>query len=107
MSSRPDPLRLTDTLTGPPPGQSAILGAGLALGMLLLAVQLWLLTIALELYLGGHGDRVWSLALVSGLIFLGGLGMLWVLRRRPHVGRQTVSGRPAMNGPGRAKPGAG
>ena len=74
-----------DLLTAPPPGQSAVLGAGLALGILLLAVQLWLLTIALELYLGGQGARVWSLAFISGLIFLGGLGMLWVLRRRPHL----------------------
>jgi hypothetical protein len=106
VSDRADPRSPIDALTGPPPGQSAILGAGLALGMLLLAVQLWLLTIALELYLGGQGDRVWSLALISGLIFLGGLGMLWVLRRRPHVGWRTAVGRPVMDRPARAKPGA-
>jgi hypothetical protein len=82
---RNDTRRAIDLLTAPPPGQSAVLGAGLALGLLLLAVQLWLLTIALELYLGGQGARVWSLAFISGLIFLGGLGMLWVLRRRPHL----------------------
>jgi hypothetical protein len=64
--------------------------AGLAIGILLMGMQLWLLTIALELYLGGHGGDVWSLALTSGLIFLGGLGMLWLLRR-PRVARSTVT----------------
>jgi hypothetical protein len=53
----------------------------------LLGVQLWLLTVALDLYLGGQGGQVWSLALVSGLIFLGGLAVLWTLRRRPRVAR--------------------
>jgi hypothetical protein len=61
--------------------------AGLAVGVLLLGVQLWLLTVALDLYLGGQGGQVWSLALVSGLIFLGGLAVLWTLRRRPRVAR--------------------
>jgi hypothetical protein len=79
------PSRPIDAAAAPPPGQAALLGAGLALGMLLLAVQLWLLTIALELYLGGHAHNVWLLALISGVIFLGGLAMLWVLRRRPRV----------------------
>jgi hypothetical protein len=61
--------------------------AGLAIGILLLAIQLWLLTVALDLFLGGHGDQVWSLALVSGLIFVGGLAVLWILRRRPRKPR--------------------
>jgi hypothetical protein len=50
-----------------------------------MGVQLWLLTVALELYLAGHGYQVWSLALVSGLIFLGGLFVLWLLGKRPRV----------------------
>jgi hypothetical protein len=65
-----------------PPGQAPIVAAGLAIGILLLAIQLWLLTVALDLFLGGRGDQVWSLALVSGVIFVGGLLVLWVLRRR-------------------------
>jgi hypothetical protein len=65
-----------------PPGQAPIVAAGLAIGILLLAIQLWLLTVALDLYLGGRGDQVWLLALVSGLIFVGGLLVLWILRRR-------------------------
>ena len=35
----------------PPPGQAPIIAAGLAIGVLLLGVQLWLLTVAL--------DRIW------------------------------------------------
>ena len=72
----------------PPPGQAPLIGAGLAIGLLLLAVQLWLLTVALDLLLAGHGGDVWSLAAVSGLIFVGGLGVLWVLGRRPRVARR-------------------
>ena len=69
----------------PPPGQAPIIAAGLAIGVLLLGVQLWLLTVALDLYLAGKGSQVWSLALVSGVIFLGGLTVLWALRRRPRL----------------------
>jgi hypothetical protein len=69
----------------PPPGQAPIVAAGLTVGILLLGVQLWLLTVALDLYLAGNGSQVWSLALVSGVIFAGGLGVLWILRRRPWV----------------------
>jgi Family of unknown function (DUF6755) len=67
------------------PGQAPIVAAGLAIGILLLAIQLWLLTVALDLYLAGRGNQVWSLALVSGVIFAGGLVVLWFLRRRPHL----------------------
>jgi len=77
----------------PPPGQMALVLAGLAIGLLLLGVQLWLLTIALDLYLGGAGARIWQLALISGAIFLGGLLMLRLLGRQPRV-RRTTSGRP-------------
>ena len=69
----------------PPPGEMAILLAALLLGILLMAIQLWLLTVALELYLGGQGFRVWQLALVSGIIFLGGRGILSVLNHRWQV----------------------
>jgi hypothetical protein len=72
----------------PLPGQAPLIGAGLAIGLLLLAIQLWLLTVALDLLLGGRATDVWSLAGVSGLIFAGGLGVLWVLGRRPHVARR-------------------
>lgn len=74
----------------PPPGQMGVVLAGLAIGILLMGVQLWLLTVALELYLSGEGNRVWQLALISGAIFLGGLGMLSLMRRRPQVRRTTA-----------------
>ncbi|MGD9894791.1 MAG: DUF6755 family protein [Dehalococcoidia bacterium] len=70
----------------PPPGRQALLLAALTIGFLLLAIQLWLLTVALDLYLGGSGDDVWQLALASGVVFLGGLVALRLLDRRPRVG---------------------
>jgi hypothetical protein len=70
-----------------PPGQVAIVMAALTLGLLLMGIQLWLLTIALELHLAGHGRQVWLLALVSGLIFLGGILVLRLLARRPRLAR--------------------
>jgi type IV secretory pathway TrbD component len=70
--------------------------AGLTIGILLMGIQLWLLTIALELYLAGHGERVWLVALISGAIFAGGLFMLRLLRRRPQIRRtgQQIPDRP-------------
>jgi hypothetical protein len=67
----------------PPPGRLAVVLAALLIGLLLMGIQLWLLTVALELYLGGHGRQVWQLALTSGLIFLGGLLTLRLLGRHP------------------------
>ena len=70
-----------------PPGQAGLIMAGLTIGLLMMSIQLWLLTIALELYLAGEGDRVWLVAVISGMIFAGGLLMLRLLRRRPRVRR--------------------
>jgi hypothetical protein len=47
--------------------------AAVVLGGLILALQLWLLTTALDLFLAGEGDIVWQLAVVSGLFFAGGV----------------------------------
>ncbi|MGH2460547.1 MAG: DUF6755 family protein [Chloroflexota bacterium] len=69
----------------PPVGQAPIIMAALTIGILLMAIQLWLLTVALDLFLAGNGGEVWRTAVVSGVIFLGGLGMLTILRRRPRV----------------------
>ncbi|HUE75739.1 MAG TPA: phage holin family protein [Chloroflexota bacterium] len=71
----------------PPPGQMPVVMAALSLGVLLMGVQLWLLTVALELYLAGHGSQIWPAALLSGAIFLGGILMLWLLRSRPRQPR--------------------
>lgn len=75
----------------PAPGQIAVIMAALSIGILLLGIQLWLLTIALELYLAGDGGQVWQLGLISGAIFLGGLAILRMLRRRPEVRRVAPS----------------
>jgi hypothetical protein len=69
--------------------------AALAIGLLLMAIQLWLLTVSLELYLAGAGERCWLLALVSGAIFGGGLVMLRLLDRRPRVGGRVAPARRA------------
>jgi hypothetical protein len=71
----------------PPPGQAPVVQAALAIGVLLMGVQLWLLTVALDLYLAGQVGRLWPLALGSGIIFAGGLLVLGVLGRRPRVRR--------------------
>ncbi len=65
----------------PPPGRIAVVLTGLAIGILLLGIQLWLLTVALDRYLAGQGSNFWTLGLFSGLVFLGGLLVLRLLAR--------------------------
>lgn len=65
------------------PGRQALLLAALAIGIMMLGIQLWLLTVALELFLGGEGETIWGLAIVSGVVFGGGLLATWLLSRRP------------------------
>ncbi len=80
--------RLDTTIgrTPPSPGRQAILLASLTLGALLLAMQLWLLTVALEIYLGGTDDSgIWVLAGLSGLVFIGGMLVLRMLSRRARL----------------------
>jgi hypothetical protein len=72
-----------DVERSPSPGHVAVVLTGLAIGILLMGIQLWLLTIALDLYLAGHGTNIWLLAIVSGLVFLGGLLVLRMLGQRP------------------------
>ncbi len=67
----------------PAPGRQALLLAALTIGLVLMGIQLWLLTVALDLYLGGFGRDVWLLALTSGLVFVGGLVALRLIERGP------------------------
>jgi hypothetical protein len=69
----------------PPPGRHAVALAALVLGVLVLALQLWLLTVALELYLEGKEGPIWAVAALSALVFAGGLGVLRLLSRRARV----------------------
>ena len=75
--------RTGDIERSPSPGQIAVVLTGLAIGILLMGIQLWLLTIALDLYLGGQDTYIWLLVVISGLVFLGGLLVLRMLTRRP------------------------
>ena len=90
MNNTPSLLSETtgDVERKPPLGQVAIVMAGLALGIMLLGIQLWLLTIALDRYLAGHGTDIWVLVIFSGLVFLGGLLVLRLLARHPHTTRR-------------------
>lgn len=55
-------------------GLTAIDGA-LALIAILLIVQMWLLTAALESYLAGHHEGALPALIVSGLLFLACVGL--------------------------------
>ncbi len=71
----------------PPPGRQALVMAALVVGVVLLTMQLWLLTIALNLYLAADNAHVWVLAVISGAVFVGGLLALRLFGRRPRVRR--------------------
>lgn len=79
MIERPEPGTPSEA-----PGRQALVAAALLVGLLLMSIQLWLLTVALELYLAGEGERIWELALASAAIFLGGLLVVRRLGRAPH-----------------------
>jgi hypothetical protein len=64
------------------PGWDSLLLAALSIGIVLLAMQLWLLTVALNIYLAGERDDLWALAVISGLVFLGGVAAWRVISRR-------------------------
>ena len=79
----PSGTTVEEQATRPPVGQSGLAMLGLAIGLLLVAIQLWLLTIAFDLYLEGERAETVGVAFSSGLVFLGGLLMLRLLNRRP------------------------
>jgi Family of unknown function (DUF6755) len=68
---------------GARPWEAPVLTAALLLGLLLTAIQLWILTVALDLFLSGRGEPLWQLAVASGAVFAGGLLVLRLLRARP------------------------
>lgn len=74
----PQPLR-EEPVT---PGRQSVVLMMLSIGIMLLGGQLWLLTVALDLYLAGEGGTIWIICLVSGLIFVGGLLVLRLLERQ-------------------------
>ena len=74
-------------MTRPAPGQGGLVMLGLSVGILLMSVQLWLLTLAFNLYLSANRRGTLIATIASGCIFLGGLVMLLVLRRSGRRGR--------------------
>ncbi len=83
----PDPERGSEPTV--PPGREALLTAAVAIGIVLLAIQLWLLTVALDIYLAGERGQLWVLAVLSGLVFLGGIVAIRVISRGPRtIGRR-------------------
>ena len=77
-------VKRPEALVGTPPraGQGPILSTALSIGLLLLGIQLWMLTVALELYLARHGRRIWLITAMSLIVFLGGLLSLRLLSGR-------------------------
>jgi hypothetical protein len=74
----------------PPPGESGLLAAALSIGILLMGIQLWILTVALEHFERHEYSPIYALTGISALIFAGGILMLWLLRRTPAVRRTSV-----------------
>ena len=77
----------------PPPGEAGLVGAALMIGILLLGLQLWILTVALEEFQRHSDERTYILAGISAVIFAGGLAIRWLLRRTPSIRRTSVSNR--------------
>ena len=75
-----------EVVQAPPHGRSAMLLAGVIIGVLLVGVQLWMLTVALNLFLLGQTSGAWELVLISGLVFLGGVVVWRVMDRQPPAG---------------------
>ncbi len=65
--------------------EQPVLTAALALGLVLMGIQLWILTVALDLLLGGRTEGLLRLAAVSGAVFAGGVVVLELLRARSRV----------------------
>lgn len=61
------------------PWSGPILTTALVLGLVLMALQLWILTVALDLLLGGRTEGFLRLTLASAAVFAGGLLVLRLL----------------------------
>ncbi len=77
----------------PPAWAGPVLTAALLGGLLLMGLQLWILTVALDLVLGANPGGVPRLAAVSGLVFAGGLLVLRLLGTRSRAARRAARAR--------------
>lgn len=67
---------------------SKAVDAVLALLVVLLVLQVWLLTASVELWLSGHREVAIPAAAVSGVLFAGGVGLMLLMRRTDRGARQ-------------------
>ena len=65
------------------PQRTTIIHGMLTFVVVLVILQLWLLTLAFDLFQSGERRDTVGVAILSGLVFLGGLAMLRLLGRRP------------------------
>jgi len=63
------------------------INAAVALLAVLLVVQMWLLSAALEALLAGHRETALPAAIASGLLFAGAAGLYWLIERVDRRGR--------------------
>jgi hypothetical protein len=73
--------------TGQKKGLTAIDGA-MALIVILLLVQIWLVIATLETYLAGHHETALAGAIISGIIFLACFGLYLFIERMDAEVRQ-------------------
>lgn len=91
LRTRNQSFREQPRRTVPPPGEAGLVGAALMIGILLLGLQLWILTVALEEFQRHNDERIYILAGISAAIFAGGLAVRWLLKRTPSIRRTSVS----------------
>ena len=77
-------------------GLTAIEGA-MALIVVLLMVQIWLLSATLDAYLSGHGEVALPGAIISGLIFAASAGLYFFVRRIESGARNTLEAETGRN----------
>lgn len=63
--------------------------AVLALLVILLVLQVWLLSASVELWLAGHRDVAVPAAAVSGFLFAAGAGLMMLMRRTERGARSS------------------
>jgi Family of unknown function (DUF6755) len=66
-----------------------VIDGAMALTVILLIVQIWLLSATLETYLAGHTGAVLPAAIFSGLIFSGCLALDFFVRRVDQESRRS------------------
>ncbi len=70
------------------PGREAMVMAAAMIGVLMLGLQLWLLTVALDMFLSANQNELWVLSAGSGIVFLGGAVAFWMLLGRRSLRRR-------------------